>query len=124
MTFKTFAVAVALVLVSALPAAAQGMCAEPIAPAAIDGATATGAQIQAALLDVKTFLKQSDDYQDCLLRELNEAKADALKAKKDVDPSLEPAMNKKVQANQALKEKVGAEFNAAALAYNAKHPGK
>ena len=65
MTFKTFAVAVALVLVSALPAAAQGMCAEPIAPAAIDGATATGAQIQAALLDVKTFLKEvagTDDH--------------------------------------------------------------
>ncbi len=122
MTLKTFALAAAVVLVSALPAAAQSMCAEPIAPAAIDGNTATGDQIKAALADVKTFLKQSDDYQSCLYKELNDAKAKALRDKKDLDPTLEPAVVAKVQSNQALKEKVGAEFNAAAIAYNAKHP--
>ena len=29
----------------------------------------------------------------------------------------------KIQSNQALKEKVGAEYNAAVTAYKAKHPG-
>ena len=61
MTLKTFALAAAVLLVSALPAAAQRMCSEPIAPAAVDGNTATGDQIKSALADVKTFLKQSAD---------------------------------------------------------------
>ncbi len=122
MTFKTFVLAAAVVLGSALPAAAQSLCAEPIAPAAVDGNTATKEQLLATLADVKTFIKQSDDYQACLIKELHDAKAAALKDKKDVDPSLEPAVTAKVSSNQALKEKIGAEFNAAAVAYNAKHP--
>ena len=68
-------------------------------------------------------LKQSDDYQSCVLREVNEAKADALKNKKDVDPAVLSAADAKIQSNQGLKEKVGAEYNAAVVAYKAKHPG-
>ena len=123
MMLKTFALAAALMLASAVPAAAESMCSEPIAPAAIDGNTATVAQLSAAVADVKTFLKQSDDYQVCLIKELNDAKDAARKAKKDVDPALVDDTTKKIQANQSLKEKVGAEYNAAANAYKAKHPG-
>ena len=120
---KTLGLVAALVLVSALPAYAQSACSEPIAPAAVDGSIATTPQMNAAHDDVVTFLKQSDDYQSCLLREFKQAQADALKAKKDVDPALQTAVNAKIQANQSLKEKVGGEYNASVLAYKAKHPG-
>lgn len=124
MMFKTFALAVVLAFASAVPAMAAGNCSEPIAPAAVNGATATKDQIHSALLDVKTFLKQSDDYQVCLLRELDQAKADAAKNKKDLDPAIPASTDAKIKANQALKEKVGAEYNAAAHAYNDAHPDK
>ncbi len=120
---KTLGLVAALVVGSAVPAFAESLCSEPIAPAAIDGAIATPPQMSAAHDDVVTFLKQSDDYQSCLLKELNDAKAVALKAKKDFDPALEPAMAAKIQSNQNLKEKVGGEFNASVIAYKAKHPG-
>ena len=121
---KTLGLVAALVLGSAAPALAQSMCSEPIAPAAVDGSVATAPQMSSAHDDVITFLKQSDDYQTCVLKELNDAKADALKAKKDLDPALAPAADAKIRANQGLKEKVGAEFNASVLAYKAKHPSR
>ncbi|HXC55761.1 MAG TPA: hypothetical protein VNU97_10735 [Rhizomicrobium sp.] len=120
---KTLGLVAALVLGSTGAAMAQSACAEPIAPAAVNGTTATKAQMNAAHDDVMTFLKQSDDYQTCLLKEFNDAKAAALKDKKDLDPSLEPATTAKIQSNQSLKEKVGGEFNASVMAYKAKNPG-
>jgi len=122
MFFKTIGLASALVLASAIPAFASN-CAEPIAPAAIAGATATTAQMNAMHDDVMTFLKQSDDYQMCVLRELKEANDAAKKAKKDPDPALETEVKARIQANQSLKEKVGAEFNAAVGDYKKAHPG-
>src|ERR1700759_4417617 len=88
MMLKTIGLVAALFLASAAPALAQSACSEPIAPAPVDGNKATTAQMNAAHDDVVTFLKQSDDYQSCVLREVNEAKADALKNKKDVDPAV------------------------------------
>lgn len=123
MFFKTIGLASALVLVSALPAFAASACSEPIAPAAVNGATSTEAQMHAALDDVKTFLKQSDDYQMCLLKELKDANDAAIKAKKDPDPALDTATKAKIQANQTLKEKVGAEYNAAVGDFKKAHPG-
>ena len=123
MMLKTIGLVAALVLGSAVPAMAQSMCSPPIAPAAIDGGSATAAQMNAAHDDVSTFLKQSDDYQTCVLNELKAATAVATAAKKDVDPAIVAATQTKVQANQGLKEKVGAEFNASVMAYKAKHPG-
>ena len=107
----------------AAPAFADSACSAPIAPAAVDGSTATVPQMSAAHDDVMTFIKQSDDYQTCLLKELADAKADAVKNKKDIDPSIEPAVTAKVSDNQKLKQKVGDEYNAAVVAYKAKHPG-
>ena len=122
MILKRLGLVAALVGLSASPALAQSACQEPIAPVAIDGATATTAQMNGAHADVMTFIKQSDDYQLCLYKELDDAKADALKNKKQIDPALEPGVAKKVDANQHLKEKVGGEFNAAVIAYKKKHP--
>ena len=123
MFFKTVGLVSGLILMSAVPAFAESACAEPIPPAAIDGGAATTAQMNAAHDDVVTFIKQSDDYQVCLLKELKDANDAAVKDKKDPDPALEAATRAKIQANQSLKEKVGAEFNAAVNAYRAKHPG-
>lgn len=123
MMLKTFALAAALMLASAVPAAAESLCSEPIAPAPVNGAVITHEQLLAALADATTFIKQSDGYQDCLNKEFDAAALTAKKDKKDLDPALLPAKAAKIQANQALKEKVGAEFNAASHAWHAAHPG-
>ena len=129
MMLKTLGLAVALAALSAAPAFAgtYDECSAPIPPAAIDGSTATLVQVKAAHQDVVTFLKQSDDYQDCLNRVETQA-ADAAKKDKDnktgqVDPEIVAEHDRLQKSNQSLKEKVGNEFNAAANAYNAKHPG-
>ncbi len=123
MMLKTLVLAAALAIGTAAPALAESACQEPIAPAAVDGNTATSAQLHAAVVDVKTFIKQSDDYQECLYRDLKAQADQAKKDKKDLDPAIAADVDAKVKANQALKERIGAEFNAAATAYNAKHPG-
>jgi hypothetical protein len=122
MMLKTLGLVAPLLCMSAMPALAQSQCQEPIAPAALDGATATTAQMNNAHDDVMTFIKQSDDYQSCLFKELSDEQADAVKNKKPLDPSVQTAVSAKVDANQHLKEKVGGEYNAAVMAYKAKHP--
>jgi hypothetical protein len=115
--------ACAFTLGLAMPALADSSsCSEPIAPAAVDGNTATLKQMKDAVADVKEFLKASDDYQACLVSDLAQQQRDAKKNKKDFDPAITSAATAKVDANQALKEKVGGEYNAAVVAYKAKHP--
>ncbi|MGN6515123.1 MAG: hypothetical protein ACTHLR_04700 [Rhizomicrobium sp.] len=120
-----FGLAVAAVMISAVPAMAQGMCGDaPIPPAALDGSKATEAQMKDAHDDVVNFIKSSDDYQSCLFADLARQKREAAKAKdpKPLDPSIAQGVSAKVDANQKMKEKVGAEFNAAVVAYKAAHP--
>jgi len=122
--FKKFCLACVLIAASAAPALADSSsCSEPIAPAQVDGSTATMAQMNGAHDDVVNFMKASDDYQACLFNDLNDQKRAAAKNKKDLDPSIEENVNAKVDTNQKLKEKVGGEFNASVMAYKAKHPG-
>jgi hypothetical protein len=126
---KVSTVAVGLVMLSAVPAFAQMGCSDPIAPSAVNGATATEQQMKDAHSDVMNFMKSSDDYQQCLLNQVKAAKADAAKHAGDknakpFDPTIETAANAKIDANQRLKEKVGAEFNAAVAGYKAAHPAK
>ena len=122
MMLKTLGLAVVLFVAAAAPAMAESACQEPIAPAAVDGSKATTAQMNGAHDDVMTFIKQSDDYQACMLKELSDLQADAVKNKKTLDPSIQTGVTAKVDANQHLKEKVGGEYNASVLAYKAKHP--
>jgi hypothetical protein len=118
-----FGLAAAALLISAGSAMAAGACDEPYAPAALDGSKATADQMKGAHDDVMTFMKASDDYQSCLLNDLKNQKATAAKAKdpKPLDPSIEAGVNKAIDANQRMKEKIGAEFNAAVLSYKAAH---
>ncbi|HVU21569.1 MAG TPA: hypothetical protein VHE09_12630 [Rhizomicrobium sp.] len=122
---RNLSLASVMVLAMAAPALADASaCYEPIAPAAVDGNTATEAQLMASQSDVKDFLKSSDDYQTCLISDLQEQKRQAARSKdkKPLDPSIEADVNAKIAKNQKLKEQVGAEFNNAVHAYQAKHP--
>lgn len=117
-----FALALAFVAAYAAPALADS-CSEPIPPAAVDGSTATKEQLTQARDDTVNFIKASDDYQSCLFADLKAQKLEAVKNKKQFPSSIEDAVNAKVQDNQKEKEKVGAEYNAAAITYKNKHPG-
>jgi hypothetical protein len=116
---------VAILALAATPAFADmSSCYEPIPPAATDGNIATEAQMKSAHNDVLDFIKASDDYQNCLNSEYIalEKKAKASKDKTPVDPSIKAGVQTKIDNNQKMKERVGAEYNASAIAYNAKHP--
>jgi hypothetical protein len=125
---KVSMIAVGFVVLSVMPAFAQMGCSDPIAPMAVDGSKASKQQMSDAHSDVVNFMKSSDDYQSCLLDRVKAAKADAAKhagdhGAKPFDPAVETAANAKVDSNQRLKEKVGAEFNASVASYKAAHPG-
>ncbi len=126
MKLKTNLLCGALMLAATPAFADAGSCYEPIAPAAVDGSTATEAQMKSTLSDVKDFIKASDDYQSCLFSDLASQKRAARsqkdKDKQKLDPSIEADVNARVKRNQDLKEKVGTEFNTAVAAYKAKHP--
>lgn len=124
--FRKFGMAALILTASAIPAfAASSSCSNPIAPAAVDGSTASEAQMKGAHDDVVNFIKASDDYQQCLVDDLDMQKEAAAKAKnpKPFDSSIEDAVNDKIAANQRLKEKVGGEYNASVQAFKSKHPG-
>lgn len=124
---KVSMVAVGFVMLSVLPAFAQLGCSDPIAPTAIDGSKASKQQMTDAHSDVLNFMKSSDDYQQCLLNQVKAAKAEAAKHANDhqakpFDPAIETSATAKIDANQRLKEKIGAEFNASVASYKAAHP--
>jgi hypothetical protein len=119
---KSIILAAALLAVSAAPVLAQSTCTAPIAPAAVDGATATIEQVRGAVKDAKDFIAQSDVYQTCIGKELDDAKAKAAADKVPFDKSIATAAMAKADDNQKMKEKVGAEANGAVQAYKKAHP--
>ena len=126
--FGRYAIA-AILIATATPALADSSrCGTaPIAPANVDGNTASEDQMKNAIADFKTFQQQSDDYQSCLLADLRAQKLAAANDSKNphpLDPSVEAGVNALIDANQKLKERLGAQLNAAILAYKGKHPGQ
>ena len=114
---------VAFVMLAA-PAFAQDKCTAPIAPVVPNGRTASVSDLVQANKDVVAFIKASDDYQSCLLADL-QSQIDAAKDNKDkkgLDPAIKKAIEAKGDANQKLKENVGKAYNAAAAAYKQAHP--
>jgi hypothetical protein len=65
---------VALVML-ATPVFAQDKCSAPVAPVVPNGRTAAAADLIQAQKDVVAFIKNSDDYQTCILAELAAAEA-------------------------------------------------
>ena len=114
---------VALVMLAA-PVFAQDKCSAPVAPVVPNGKTATVSDLVQANKDVVAFIKASDDYQSCLLADL-QSQIDAAKDNKDkkgLDPAIKKAIEAKGDANQKLKEVVGKAYNVAAAAYKQAHP--
>jgi hypothetical protein len=112
---------------AALVLAAPGLafaasCERPQAPAAVDGGKASLDELKTAKGAVTTFMSDSDTYQSCVLDDLAAQKAQANAAKSKLDPAVAKAAEEKVSANQADKERVGSDFNAAVKAYKAAHP--
>lgn len=108
---------------ASVPALALAECQRPAVPAAkIDGAKATMEEIQAAKKDVMAFMTASDDYQNCVIEEVKTKRDAATANKTKLDPAVTKAADESIKANQADKERVGADFNAAAKAYKAAHP--
>jgi hypothetical protein len=102
-------------------ARAQDACVEPPTPAPVDGATLSEDQMRAAAGLARGFIAQSDVYQACLADALDAAKAQAVSEGKPRDTAVEAAIVAKAAANQKLKEKVGAEINAAIGLYKKTH---
>ena len=111
-----------LTVMGGAPAFAQSNCSAPIPPAAPDGHTASQQQMVGAVGDAKSFIAQSDVYQQCLLDYVQAQKDQATKDKKPFDTSIETTAMKQVADNQAAKVKTGADINTAIGDYKAAHP--
>src|ERR1700755_2706541 len=118
----------AMALISSPAFADLTDCSEPYAPAAVDGSTASEEKMSAARKDVMTFISDSDNYQMCLnsqligMKKKGGAERAKDKVKKPLDPSVQADVAARLDANQKMKERVGAEYNTAVTAYQAKHP--
>ena len=114
---------VVLLGVFAGPAAAQVPCTAPFLPVVPDGTTATQEQLNNVRVQVEAFVRDSDEYQNCLVTYLRQTEAEAAR---DPDERVDPAVRRRtvalVNANQNHKIRVSEEFNAAARAYNEAHP--
>ena len=106
---------IALLLFCARPALAD--CTEPAMPAPVDGKALTADQMRAAMADARNFIAQSGVYQDCLLKEVEAAKAQAAAAGQPFEPMLETSARAKVDASKKAQERVGAAANSAMTAY-------
>lgn len=105
-----------LLLLAATPALAQSICVEPGMPTPVKGA-ASAVQMRTALADAHTFIAESSLYQNCLLKEMDAAKAQAAAARQPFEPMIETSARYKVEASKRAQERVGATANRALTVY-------
>ena len=97
-------------------------CVEPYAPAIPNGTTATKDQMLNTQDEVKAFIKASDNYQECILLDIQTQKAALARDQKTIDQGVVDRATASIDRNQREKERVGAEYNVAVRAYAAAHP--
>lgn len=102
-------------------ALAQDGCPEPPVPAPVDGAQVSENQMRAAAAAAREFIAQSDVYQACLANAVDAARTQAASVGKPFDAAVESAAKARAEANQKVKEKVGAEINTAISVYKQTH---
>jgi non-homologous end joining protein Ku len=123
--YRKFAIAAAFVLATSVPALAGECGGAPIPPdlSGLNGATATKQQLVDAIKDFKSFQGATDQYQACLVADVNAKKEAAANAKdpKPVDPAIIAGMNSKLTASQTAKAQVGSQLNAQIIAYKKAH---
>jgi hypothetical protein len=97
-------------------------CTEPVMPIPLDGAAATADQMRAAMADARNFIAQSGVFQDCLTKEVEDAKSQAVTAGQAFESSIEAGARARMDANKKQQERVGATLDGAMLAYKNAHP--
>ena len=122
MTRRIWLTAAAFAMLAAPVFAAEEKCSAPIAPVVPAGKTATVAQLSQAAKDVVAFIKDSDQFQACILADIAAQDQAAKDNKKTLDPAIKKALEDKGDANQKEKVRVGTAYNTAAAAYKAAHP--
>src|SRR5689334_10351508 len=75
-------------------------CKTPIAPATVDGSTATERQMSDAHDAVVAFQKQSDDYQTCLVKAIRDHHHNPPFFSRFYDDGLEPKLEEQKHKNQ------------------------
>jgi hypothetical protein len=113
---------IAVLLLGARPVMAQSLCPEPVMPIPLDGAAATADQMRAAMADARNFIAQSGVYQNCLMKEVEDAKAQAAAAGQAFEPSLEANARARMDASEKAQERVGLTVDKAMAAYKNAHP--
>lgn len=118
---RRFVVAATFTMLSA-SAFAQGRCTEPFEPVVPDGTTSTQASLAQANRDVVSYMRATQEYEQCLLAEFNAKEREAKDSKKGLDPSVRKTLDDKADALQAKKQRVGTTYNNAYKAFKAAHP--
>jgi hypothetical protein len=109
-------------LLGATSAMAQSLCVEPTMPVPLDGAAATADQMRTAMAEARNFIAQSGLYQECLMKEVEAAKAEAASAGQPFEPMVETSAHTKVDASKKAQERIGTTANNAMAAYKNAHP--
>jgi hypothetical protein len=121
MNFR-IAVATAAVCLLAAPALADNTCVEPFAPTVPHGGNATKEQMLTARKEVTDFIKLSDQYQQCIILDVQQQRTAAQHDGKTVPQDVEDRAKARIDDNQRDKERVGKEFNDSVHAYDVAHP--
>lgn len=119
---RSLALSAVVLALLASPSMANS-CVEPYAPAMPNGTTATLDQMGKASKEANQFMRDSQDYQDCIWRDLGVQRAEAARRQKELDPSVEDEVRADGDRVQREKLRVKAEFEAALAAFKAAHPG-
>jgi len=114
-------VVIAALLLGASPALGQSLCVEPTMPMPLDGAAATADQMRTAMADARNFIAESGVYQECLVKEVEDAKSRAVAAGQPFDAAIEAAARARVDVSKKAQERVGATLNNAMVAYKNVH---
>ncbi|HEX4637460.1 MAG TPA: hypothetical protein VH189_14845 [Rhizomicrobium sp.] len=108
-------------LLGASPAMGQSLCVEPTMPMPVDGAAATADQMRAAMADARNFIAEAGVYQECLTKEVEDAKSQAATSGQAFEPSVEAAARARMDVSRKAQERVGVTLNNAMAAYKNAH---
>jgi hypothetical protein len=101
------------VLLAAPAFAAQSTCVEPTLPKLPEGRRVPESEFVTARAEVIAYVQKSDDYQLCLKEQIDFLEMRAKEENRPVDEKLKSELLAMGDANQAKKEKLGADYTAA-----------
>lgn len=112
---------IAALLLAASPALGQSLCVEPTMPMPVDGAVASADQMRAAMAEARNFIAESGVYQECLAKEVDDAKSQAAANGQPFESSIEAAARARADVSKKAQERVGVTLNNAMAAYKNAH---